>query len=326
MQVIAWQLPPDVGLVVGVPRSGLLAGSILALQLNLALTDLQGFLDGREIAVGKRPVRAGPGARARRAVVVDDSIGTGSQFRLARAQVEDAGLSDGVLYATAFVTPQNRGLPDLYAEVVDDPRVFGWNLMHHPKLLSRTCFDIDGVLCVDPLDEENDDGERYTAFVRNARPLFVPSSSVGYVVTSRLEKYRWATEEWLRNLGIEYRELVMMDLESAVERQALAAHGRAKAEFYARSDAELFLESDYRQAAEIAERSGRQVYAMDRREMVYPTPLRAATASTGALLRSARAVPPAQALYWSARARIDQAMQAVPRGLKNGVKSVLHRV
>ena len=30
--------------------------------------------------------------------------------------------------------------------------------------LEKACFDIDGVLCVDPADEQNDDGENYTDF------------------------------------------------------------------------------------------------------------------------------------------------------------------
>jgi uncharacterized HAD superfamily protein len=31
--------------------------------------------------------------------------------------------------------------------------------------LKKACFDIDGVLCADPLPEQNDDGEKYINFL-----------------------------------------------------------------------------------------------------------------------------------------------------------------
>lgn len=31
--------------------------------------------------------------------------------------------------------------------------------------LLKTCFDLDGVFCVDPTWEENDDGEKYRKFI-----------------------------------------------------------------------------------------------------------------------------------------------------------------
>ena len=42
LQTTALPLPRDVRLVVGVPRRGILAASVLALQLNLPLTDVAG--------------------------------------------------------------------------------------------------------------------------------------------------------------------------------------------------------------------------------------------------------------------------------------------
>ena len=58
---------------------------------------------------------------------------------------------------------------DLVLEVVPHPRVFEWNVMHH-RVLENSCVDIDGTLCHDPTSEENDDGERYDAFLAPARP------------------------------------------------------------------------------------------------------------------------------------------------------------
>ena len=50
--------------------------------------------------------------------------------------------------------------------------------MHHLWLASA-CVDIDGVLCIDPTAEENDDGPRYREFLSCAKPLYLPTVPVG---------------------------------------------------------------------------------------------------------------------------------------------------
>jgi uncharacterized HAD superfamily protein len=308
LQTIAQRLPPSVELVVGIPRSGLLAASILALNLNLPLTDVTGFLEGRVLARGSRPVRAGGERHAGpSAVVIDDSVATGGQMKKTRAEIEAAGRGDDVVYAAAFVSPGRESAVDLHGEVVNTPRAFAWMLLHNHNVLARSCVDIDGVLCLDPTESENDDGPAYAEFLAGAQPLFIPSAPVRYLVTSRLEKYREATEGWLGRHGIEYEELVMLDLPDAAARRAQGAHAGHKADFYRRSDADLFIESDYRQAAEIAARSGRQVFAMDRREMIYPSPMRALAGAPGPFARSVARQPPARAIYLRLR-RLGQAL------------------
>lgn len=46
------QIPHDIDLIVGVPRSGMLAASIIALDLNLPLTDIDSFLEGKIYGAG----------------------------------------------------------------------------------------------------------------------------------------------------------------------------------------------------------------------------------------------------------------------------------
>jgi orotate phosphoribosyltransferase len=130
------------------------------------------------------------------------------------------------------------------------------------------------------------------------------------VVTSRLEKYRSETEQWLSDHQVEYSELVMLDEPDADTRRRERLHVKHKADFYARSGTDLFIESDYAQAVQIAARSGRQVFAIDRREMVYPTPARALMAAPGSLARSV-ARPPAMILTEQAR-RIASRIARLP--------------
>ena len=82
------RLPGDIDLVVGIPRSGMLAANIIALHLNLPLTDLDGYLAGRVMSSGARGRGGGTGAHA---LVVDDSVLGGATMRAVRSRLEEAG-------------------------------------------------------------------------------------------------------------------------------------------------------------------------------------------------------------------------------------------
>jgi uncharacterized HAD superfamily protein/adenine/guanine phosphoribosyltransferase-like PRPP-binding protein len=269
-------VPRDVDLVVGIPRSGLLAAGMLALHLNVPMTDLRGLIEGRIIESGprlgrrdKRDSGAGPG-RYRHALVIDDSVLGGSTMQDARRQVGEADLDCRVTYAAAYVSPAARTDVDLFLEEIVGPRVFEWNLMHG-GMIGQSCVDVDGVLCVDPTERQNDDGPRYRDFLVNARPLLVPTAPVGWLVTCRLEKYRDLTQQWLDGHGVRHGGLYMMDYPSKAARLAAGMHAVFKAEVYRDTGAMLFVESSLRQAIAIAQRAGRPVLCLETREMIYPS-------------------------------------------------------
>ena len=62
----------------------------------------------------------------------------------------------------------------------------------------------------------------------------------------------------------------MLDLPSAAERRQTNAGAEFKATAYRQTGAKVFFESSLSEAVQIANLSGRPVYAMDTREMVYP--------------------------------------------------------
>lgn len=269
-------IPADVELVVGIPRSGLLAGTLISLALNVPVTDVDGFAAGRILCAGRTRRRemfdADP-RRARRVLVVDDSADTGQSIREARQRlvsaVPDIPFSFCVVYGTA---PRCDGV-DITLRVVPQPRLFQWNVMHH-NMLARCCVDIDGVLCADPSERENDDGEEYLRFLLNASPLHTPTRRIGWLVTSRLEKYRSETEAWLKKRSIEYGELVMLDLPTREERLKLGSHATFKAEVYGRTaGALLFIESEREQARDICRLAGKPVLSIGSQELFTPEPL-----------------------------------------------------
>ncbi|MEM8598291.1 MAG: phosphoribosyltransferase [Bacteroidota bacterium] len=295
-QLINWskELPHDLDLIVGIPRSGMLAANILALYRNLPLAELNGFLEGRIMGTGKTRVNPlaekrediAPGEDAvdssavavaaehfldgpRNVLVLDDSIWSGSSLREARRCVEAASLPHRVQYGAVYVTPDTTDLPDHYCEVLHYPRCFEWNVLHH-HVLHWTCLDMDGVLCADPLDHENDDGERYRAFLHTARPLHLPTDRVKAIVTNRLEKYRPETEDWLRRHGITFEHLIMMDYPDGATRRRMNTYSAHKAKAYRETEARLFIESDIKQAVEIANLSQKQVLCIDTMQMIQP--------------------------------------------------------
>lgn len=270
-------IPSDIDLIVGVPRSGMLPAMLLALALDIQVTDLQGFLDGRVMQSGRTRSRARDKRfdELRHALVVDDSIDTGGSMKEARELLLTAGTFTKLTFAAVYGVQGSSSAVDLVFEDVAKPRIFEWNVLHH-SMLSCACVDIDGVLCHDPTGEENDDGPAYLEFLRNARPLFTPTKRIETLVTSRLEKYRPQTEQWLQKRGIQYDRLVMLDLPDAATRRRLGVHGTFKGNVYkSLPSSRLFIESELGQAQKIAEISGKPVLCMDGPVMCYPGALNA---------------------------------------------------
>jgi uncharacterized HAD superfamily protein len=156
------------------------------------------------------------------------------------------------------------------------PRIFEWNAFHHPDI-SNSCFDLDGILCLDPTDDENDDGPCYEKFLASARTLFRPTQRIGHIVSARLERYRAQTEGWLAQAGIQYGQLHLIDLPTAAERIRLGAHSVHKAKVYTETGAVLFYESDLKQAQEIAQISGKPVLCTANMSMQLPGGMSLAT-------------------------------------------------
>ncbi|WP_339649661.1 phosphoribosyltransferase family protein [Halopseudomonas pelagia] len=269
----ASKVPQSVDLIVGIPRSGMLVASIISLKLNLPLTDLYAFIRNDELKRGttrtyKYHELAKP-QDAKQILLVDDSIATGNSMREAVAKVKEV-YPGSVVTMAAFAQQHNVDAIDLYLDIVEKPRVFEWNIMHH-HYITRACLDIDGVLCVDPTADENDDGQCYRAFLAGAKPLFLPSVQVAHLVTSRLEKYRPETEAWLKRHGVSYGKLHMLNLPSAEERRRLNMHHTFKARIYKEQlQAVLFIESEELQAREIMRLSNKPVYCTATNEMYVP--------------------------------------------------------
>ena len=259
-------------LVVGLPRSGMVPAYIIALYLNIECTDLRSFIDNKPLKKGStrnftRSINSPH--EAKKILIVDDSIMSG--LSLANdLKLIPSGLIKNITTLAIYSSTSSRDDVDVFLKYLPSPRVFEWNIFHH-NFLSKTCVDIDGVLCVDPSEEDNDDGDKYINFILNATALFLPTTRIHSLVTSRLEKYRPETEQWLSQHNIIYDNLIMLDLPSKEERQRLRAHGTHKAKYYKESESKFFIESEANQALKISQLTGKAVFCVDNNTMYNPS-------------------------------------------------------
>lgn len=260
-------IPRDFDLIVGVPRSGMLPANLLSLYLNRPYTDIHSFLNGHIYKAGARS-QFFDISEFKKILVVDDSIASGSAMVEVKESLKHLESKFDIKYCAVYIISGKEKMVDYFFENVPLPRYFQWNILNHTTL-EKACFDIDGVLCADPLPEQNDDGPKYIDFILNAPPLFIPGSKIGTVVTSRLEKYRKETETWLKANNIKYNDLVMLDLPNMEARQRANNHGDHKAKAYMAKPYVLFVESEYHQAVEINRLSKKPVLCTANFEMIF---------------------------------------------------------
>lgn len=84
--------------------------------------------------------------------------------------------------------------------------------------------------------------DRLTSIFYSKPARYLPSHPIKALVTSRLEKYRPETEEWLRRHGVVYEQLIMLDLPSAAERRQAGVAWIAQGGYYRTSSARLVIE------------------------------------------------------------------------------------
>lgn len=242
------KVPRDVDLVVGIPRSGLLAGNMAALYLNRPLTDLKGLTERRLLGKGKRVIRNLSDnifEDARKILIFDDCISQGTEIKKAKAIVDKAGFGDRAVYGVVYSFPENPGLVDVVMEIVPRPACFQWSCMY-TRELNYWAVDLDGLIVVPGTG------------VEDARPRFLPTESIGWLVTDRPESQRAATEAWLRRHDVAFENLLMRP-DGATPEQA-AAH---KADAYRDGEAILFLSADPAVASGVADATGRPALCVD---------------------------------------------------------------
>jgi uncharacterized HAD superfamily protein len=196
----------------------------------------------------------------KKSLLVDDSIHTGKAMSAAISSLGPGGAVD--YRCAVYAHPQSVSSVDYYAEVVDGPRMFQWNFTGI-KATEGYCWDLDGVICTDPVIYD-DDGDAYRDHILDGvRPLYLPQVRVKAIVTNRIERWRQVTETWLRRYGVQYEQLRMQPWSTAAERRTKGTPAEFKARHFLDLGGSVFIESHDHQARKIAELSGRPVLSVE---------------------------------------------------------------
>ena len=239
------RIPEDIDLIVSIPRSGLLIGTLIAEYTNKASTDLFSYLadvDNYKLNVGSF-APASSVKTAQNILLVDDSMGVGITMDKAKDLVRKKNPTCKITTCVGWVEPFSTNKVDIYFSILRD-QFFPWSVLK--RGISDACCDIDGVLTEDVPAEFDDDGEKYINFLKNQKPKFRPDRKIHTLVTGRLEKYRAITEEWLRQHNVQYGNLIMLNLPNKQEKMKQDT-GNFKAEVFRKSGLQLFIESDFRE-------------------------------------------------------------------------------
>lgn len=258
-------------LVVGIPRSGMIPAYLISAYLNIDCSDINDLINNATLQRGiTRKTKSSllTTHEAKKILLVDDSIFSGDSFEITLSKIPNE-LKNRITKLAVYSSTKNLSKIDIYFEYLNGKKLFEWGIFHN-NLITETCVDIDGVLCEDPSEEENDDGENYINFIRNGKALFIPTGKIYALVSNRLEKYRKETEDWLNKHNVQYSNLILLDLPDKNAREKIDAGVIHKGFYYKKSTATFFIESSYNQSLVIAKVSGKPVYCVEKNIYIKP--------------------------------------------------------
>lgn len=210
------KIPHDIKGVIAIARGGLFPGFIIAEHFNIPITTVDKFIEdinncwfNESTFIKFNSIDNG------KLLVIDDSVDTGNSLRQTINKLNNIN-NFSFVYAVIHSTVHIDDLIVLDDNVESTNRCYEFNLFRTFGFNNCIC-DIDGVLCKDPewgLDTKENE---YIYFLNNAKPyLHVPNIDI--VLTSRIEKYRTYTENWLSKNNIKYNKLIMSPLNSIDEK------------------------------------------------------------------------------------------------------------
>lgn len=271
-----WKIPRDIDFVMGIPRSGTICASIISDFLNVPLIDIDSFIAGVKPYGGGRlrHFYAREREETKRVLVVDDTVFSGLSKVQAREKLS-AFTDYKFIFMAVYLEGPGENYIDLYLEDIrkytngfTEIVYYEWNIFHHNEGdMSTFLFDLDGVMCVDPPDERNE--EAYISFIKSAPPLFLPSTKIGGIATYRLIKNQEITEKWLAEHGIEYGTLYMFNAQSWEERNSMGIPPEQMKSWVYKSfpQYKLYIESNKHQAERIHELTGKPVLCTENNKL-----------------------------------------------------------
>lgn len=271
------KIPHDVDFVIGVPRSGMICGSVIAEFLNVPLIDVDSFVNGNTPSMGGRKILFREHDKTGKVLVVDDTVNSGIAMRKTKEKLHKAPNFDSFQFIYSCIYVEDFGcdtvdlwLCDLRNLVHSGVQpLYEWNMFnHYPHLMSKMVFDLDGVFCTEEGRPDDRYEEAYEEYIKTVKPLFIPKVPIYCILTYRIKKYYDITKKWLEDNGITCYNLLMADADSWQERNNRISTEQMKGNFFKNHpEFLLFIESDDYQARRIHEISGKQVLCISSNKM-----------------------------------------------------------
>lgn len=211
-ELVSWtkewikSFPESYDIILGIPRSGLLVASVIALKLAKPLSTPDLFLDHRFWKSNKITDRS----NYKKVLLIDDSINSGKTMKQYIEMLKSKEKSICVTTGALIILEDRRDLIDLYYAAIPRPRIFEWNILHQ-KISSTLACSLEGIICEQCPSDVVHDESRYIHWISNAKPYLVPHYEIDAIISDRLEKYRSYTEKWLSKHNVLYKELLLWD-------------------------------------------------------------------------------------------------------------------
>ena len=253
--------------VVGIPRSGMLPATMIAMWLNAPIYFLDPLnnllpMSGATKFGGQRMLdyKGSNGSL----LVVDDTVYAGTAMK----NIKPRFLED-VYFSAVYVKPEAKEFVDFYAKELPPPHLLEWNLFNC-TYIEHALLDFDGIFCPNVPHEVCQDEEKYIDHIKNVKPFphRIPKTRCRGIVTARLEKYRDITEWWLKKHGINYGSLKMYPTEDEAKRDKnhVEEASAFKANVFLESDAKFFIESEISEAIRIRKKTGKLVICPEEKD------------------------------------------------------------
>ena len=246
--------------IVGVPRSGMIPASMIAVWLNLPLYSVNRSGQTSILSASTNFGGSRMGnfvSREGRLLVVDDTVHGGHSIKDFKST-----FNEDAFYCAVYAHPSAKHNVDFFARELRPPHLLEWNLFNSTHI-EHALLDFDGIFSPNVPYDICIDEERYVEYIKNVKPFYhrIPKRKCKGIVTARLEKYRSITEDWLRRYGVDYGFLKMFPTEDEAKRDRnhVEESSSFKAEVFSKSDAHFFIESEPPEAAKIREKSGKLV-------------------------------------------------------------------
>lgn len=246
--------------VLGIPRSGMLPASMIAMWLNLPLYYLDALGSSQPLSAAGRfggirmlKHEGSDGSL----LVVDDTVYSGTAMKNFVPRI-----SEDFYTSCIYLRPESPFRPDFYGRELKDPHLLEWNLFNC-TYIEHALLDFDGIFCPNVPYDKCIDEKSYIDYITNVEPFYhrIPKTKCRGIVTARLEKYRDITEEWLDRHNIKYDSLIMYptEKEEIRDKNHIQEAATFKAKHFSSSSAHFFIESELPEAIIIRRESGKFV-------------------------------------------------------------------